>query len=895
VNLSDLVIVVRASTKDFEAGMARTKKEIMSTQTTAQRMNNVGGAMAGVGKKMALGITLPVVAGAAIAVKMAASMETTMNQVQAASGATGKEMKSLGDYALKMGADTMFSAGEAAQAMLELSKGGMSAATIKAGGLKAALDLAAAGDLDLATAAETTVKAMGMFGLGADQASSIAAALAGGANASTASVESLSLALAQVGPGATNAGLTLQDTVGVLASFANKGIMGSDAGTSLKTMLTRLVPTTDKAAKTMKALGLNFVDSKGNIDDITTVAQKLHDKLGPLSQAQRTAALSAIFGSDATRAATVLMGEGAEGIQKYIDAASDQNAAQDMAKARTKGLAGQLEQLKGSLETIAIIVGQILIPPLTSLTKWLTGIANKFMGLDKGTQKAIITFLGIAAVVGPLLILFGKMAQGMAAVINVAKTFGKMPGGFKKFGEDVRKVLSKLDLKGGGGGLTAKLKSTLETALSNVKTLGPKAWGGFKKALQTGATKAASGLKVGMSAVVGFAGSAATMVKDTAATVANTAARAAHAVATGLQTAAQWALNAAMAVSPIIWIIIGIVALVAIFIVLWKRCEWFRNFWKALWKGVVAVASAVWKAIKPGIEAIWKGIKVVWDKVWAAAKWVWARIGPMVVAYVKMLWTGLKFWFGVISKVLHRAWTVILAVTKRVWPLVLAYVRGVMTNVRIAIAVVKVCVGIVRAVWNAIKAVTSAVWKVIAFVVRQAINRVVTAVHIVQKVVAVVRKAWNKVHDITTAIWNGLKKVIGGVISWIWDQITGVFDKLKGVYNKVKGWLGGGAGATGGKGRTGRGRFASGGYIPATRGGRNITVAEGGEGEWVVPASKAKDFASALKGKGDGGTSVTVNIGTVYGTDRNTAEKLARMTSDALMRGVMRQMVGQNG
>jgi len=210
------------------------------------------------------------------------------------------------------------------------------------------------------------------------------------------------------------------------------------------------------------------------------------------------------------------------------------------------------------------------------------------------------------------------------------------------------------------------------------------------------------------------------------------------------------------------------------------------------------------------------------------------------------------------------------------------------------VGVIRVVVAIVRAVWHAIAAVTRVVWRVIAFVVRQGIHRVVTAIHAVQKVISVVRRAWQTVRDITRTIWNGLKSVIGGVISWIWEQIKAVFDKLKGAYDTVKGWLGGDAGATGGKGRTGRRGFASGGYIPATTGGRNITVAEGGEGEWIVPGSRAKAFAKEHGGEAKGGGGLTINIANVHGTDRKAAEQMARAVGDILMRGVARNMVGQN-
>ena len=931
MNLSDLIIVVRASTKDFEAGMARTRKEIASTQTTAQRMNNVGGTMVGVGKKMAMGITLPVVAAAAISVKLAADFEQNMNVLEASLGGPAKVSKTaMGDlskFALKMGADTVFSAGEAGLAMVELAKGGMNAAQIKAGGLKAALDLAAAGDLDLATASATTVNAMNMFGLKATDATSIAAALAGGANASTASVESLALGLSQVGPGAVNAGLSLQETVGVLSAFENAGIKGSDAGTSLKTMLTRLVPTTNKSAKMMKSLGLDFTDSAGNIDDVATVAEKLKTKLGPLSQEQRTLALNTMFGSDASRAAAVLMKEGGAGIDKYVTATSNQNAATDMAAARMKGLKGMLEQLKGSLETIAIVIGTTLIPPLTAFVKWLTKIFNKFLDLDKGTQKTILVLALVAAAIGPLLILFGKMAQGMSAIINVSKAFGKMPGGFGKFAKGLKTMLGgdlesgktglaaklksavtkavasikSVDFKALGKGVTTKLQTALGAALSGMKSVGAKGADAFKKygsaavdavakglkagggKLKTALQAAASGAGKGLTFAGGVIASGASVVKDTAATVANSAARLANAIATKVVTAAQWLWNVALTANPIGLIVVGIVALVAVFVVLWTKCKWFRDFWKGLWN-----------AIKPSVMGIVKGLKVAWDAIVKVAKAVWAKIGPAVIWYVKSLWTGLKFWFGVIKKVLHAAWTGLVAVTKKVWPLVVAVVRGAMTNIRVAVAVIRVVVNIVRGVWRAVAAVTRTVWHAVAFVVRQGINRVVQVVHLINRARNLIRQAWNKVKEVTSTVWEAIKGVVGRAVEWIMSKIRGVVDAAKGIAKSIGGLFGGGSNDGARVGKGGR-RFASGGYVPATMGGRSITVGEGGEGEWVVPASKRRAFAEATVGKGGGGgDTFNINIANLHGTDEKAARDFAAKVGRHLMTGVRRNMVGQN-
>lgn len=322
--------------------------------------------------------------------KLEQQYSKTMKLVAAATGTPKSAMKDLDALAMKMGADTAFSANEAADAMLELGKAGISTKDIMGGGLKGTLLLATAGGTSLANASTIASNAMNTFNLRGKDMGQIAAALAGGANASSASVESLGQALSQVGPGARNAGLSLQETVGVLSSFDAAGIKGSDAGTSLKTMLARLVPQTGKAAGAMEKLGLDFTKADGSFVSISNVAEQLQNKMGNLTQEQRTLAMNMIFGSDATRAATVLMNQGAEGITKFIKATKDQDAAQNMAKAAMSGTAGAMERLRGSIETAQLALGKALAPTIKDVANWLSmeavpAVTAFIQGMQSGT------------------------------------------------------------------------------------------------------------------------------------------------------------------------------------------------------------------------------------------------------------------------------------------------------------------------------------------------------------------------------------------------------------------------------------------------------------------------------------------------------------------------------
>jgi TP901 family phage tail tape measure protein len=337
-----------------------------STGIVSRGARLMSGALAGIG----------VAAVAADSIKMAATFDKTMRQTAAVAKVPQRSIRELRDVALDMGAKTSFSARQAGEAMLALGKGGLTFAQMKAGALSSTMTLAAAGGIELGEAAEYVVKGLTTFGLKADKAATIAAALAGGANASTASVEDMGLALQQAGQGAHNAGLSIQETTAVLAAFADNGLRGSDAGTSLKTMLARLVPQTDKQSNAMRRLGLDFIDAHGAILPVSAIAQQLQDRLGGLSQAQRIAAMNTVFGSDATRAATILMREGSAGLAKYIKATSDRAAAEKLAKTNTEGAAGAFERLSGAIETVQIRAGDVLLPVLADAA---TVIADKIL------------------------------------------------------------------------------------------------------------------------------------------------------------------------------------------------------------------------------------------------------------------------------------------------------------------------------------------------------------------------------------------------------------------------------------------------------------------------------------------------------------------------------------
>lgn len=376
----------------------------------------LGEGITDLGRSMTLGLTVPIVAAGGAATSVAASFDDAMSQVQGALGGASTDMDGLRDLALQLGADTVFSATESAQAMVELAKGGLTEAQIKGGALAASMDLAAAGQLNLADAAATTVQMMGSFGLGAGDAARIANALAGAANASSADVSDLTQAMSQCSAQASLAGWSLEDTAAALALFADHGVKGSDAGTSLKTMLQRLAAPTDQAAEAIAAYGLNIRDSNGKMKDISGIADELTGKLGGLSDAERDAALQTIFGSDASRAAAILMQSGSEGLAKYIAATNDATAAETMANAQKGELSWALENMGGAVESAAIAFGTALAPAITAVAGVIGNVPEAFASLPAGVQTGIAVVLALVAALGPLLMVIGSVVAALPAI-----------------------------------------------------------------------------------------------------------------------------------------------------------------------------------------------------------------------------------------------------------------------------------------------------------------------------------------------------------------------------------------------------------------------------------------------------------------------------------------------
>lgn len=434
-------------------------------QEFSDKAGNVSKTLEKAGAKATTHITLPIIGIGTASVNTAMKFDDSMSQVAGALDKPVDQMNDLRQLALDMGESTIFSASECGQAMTELAKGGLSEADIQAGALQSTMDLAASSGMELGNAANTVVQAMGAFGLTAEQSSQAVNALAGAAAASSTDVEPLTQGLAQCAAQAFNAGWSIQDTTAALGAFADAGITGSDAGTSLKTMLQRLAAPTDAAATMLEQLGINTRDANGNMLSATDMAEELQSKMGQLDSATRDAALSTIFGSDATRAATVFMNTGAEGLKKYTAATNDQEVASRLANAQMSDASRNFEELKGAMETAGIAIGETLLPTVTDLVKEGTELIQAFNKLDDGAKKNVANMALLAAGIGPVLSIAGKTT---AVVKGLTGGIGKLTEKLGKAQVESKGLNSGLGLLSKSFGVTGGAVGKAATAFSGV-------------------------------------------------------------------------------------------------------------------------------------------------------------------------------------------------------------------------------------------------------------------------------------------------------------------------------------------------------------------------------------------------------------------------------------------
>jgi TP901 family phage tail tape measure protein len=449
--MADLEISVEINASGTQKGAAAARRDIKSVadegtnmasklQAAGSMMQQFGGQLQSIGTTLSVAVTAPIVAAGAAILKAGSEYETALNIFGAVTHATANEMEHAQQVAKALGADLDLpatSAKDAALAMNELGKAGLTAAQAM-DAAKGVLQLAAAGQLDGARAAEIAANALNAFKLEAKDTTRVADLLAAAANASSSSVDEIALSMQQASAVFASAKIPIEDMTTAIGIMANAGIKGSDAGTSLKQFMLSLQAPTSKAAETMKDLGVQVYDASGNMKPLITVIGDFQHALSGLNQEQQNSALAKIFGSDAIRAAQILFGTGEEGFKKMKEQVTAVGAAADLAMAVMKGLGGAWMQFKSQLETIGITVYESIKQPLTDVLQGTAAFVGQmgtaFSQLSPAVQQVIVVFAGLAAAIGPVLFILGSIISTIGGAVAAIGTLGTALAGLTAAG-----------------------------------------------------------------------------------------------------------------------------------------------------------------------------------------------------------------------------------------------------------------------------------------------------------------------------------------------------------------------------------------------------------------------------------------------------------------------------
>jgi TP901 family phage tail tape measure protein len=490
---------VRAGGVFVEIG-ADPRKFFSALTKVNKSLGNMGRSLASGGGRLAaagIGMAAPIAA----AVQQGAAFESTLLNIRASTGATSAQIDQIKASSMAMSQALGVGPTEAAQGMLELLKAGMSLDAVLGGAGKTALEFAKVGEMDVAQAAVVMSDAMNVFKVSSDVAAN---ALSSAADASSTSIAQMSEAFSMSSAVAGLAGQSIEDLSATLAILANNGVKGSDAGTSVKTMLMRLMAPADDAVGALDQLGLSvasFRGADGQMKPMVEIIGTLTQAMGGLDQTAKDDIFRRIFGADAIRAASILASEGVDGFTKMREAMASALPVGEKYKLVMSGLAGSFGSVLAAMQRMAIAITDAVAPALAGALPFITGFIDGLTKLATDNKEAVAAFAQFAVAA----VAVGGAMVGLGISLQVTSF------GFAGIGKAAAFALSPLTMLIGGASGVAKSFGlvAMPATLKLASTIGSSMLGASASVLSFSATAG--------SAMAGFATSSATALAGFAA------------------------------------------------------------------------------------------------------------------------------------------------------------------------------------------------------------------------------------------------------------------------------------------------------------------------------------------------------------------------------------------
>lgn len=443
INMGSAIAYLELDTSKFSKGFTSAYNDLKvfgdKSATAGQKFKGFSSALNTVGSGLAKGVTLPLLGVGTAAVKVASSFDSAMSEVKAISGATGTQFTQLRDKAIEMGAKTKFSATESAEAFKYMAMAGWDTKDML-NSISGVMNLAAASGEDLGTVSDIVTDAMTAFGLAADGTTKV---LKNGYNVEVSNAEHFSDVLAEassrsntnvslmgatfkyVAPIAGAMGYSIEDTAVAIGLMANAGIKGEQAGTALRSTITRLVKPTKESGTAMDALGISVTNSDGSMKSLDSILKQLRSSMSGLTEDQKASYAAMLAGQEGMSGLLAIVNASDEDYQKLSESIQNcTGASQEMADTMQDNLGGAVTLLKSALESAGITIGERLTPYIRELAEWITGLVEKFNSLSDSQQDLVVKIGLILTAIAPVMLIGSKVFSLLSSIIGIITTVG---------------------------------------------------------------------------------------------------------------------------------------------------------------------------------------------------------------------------------------------------------------------------------------------------------------------------------------------------------------------------------------------------------------------------------------------------------------------------------------
>ena len=682
-----------------------------------EKLQAVGDKVSGVGQKL-LPVTGVVTGLGTAAVKTAADFDSAMSRVAAVSGATGSDFDSLRDKAREMGAKTKFSATEAADAMNYMAMAGWKTEDMLSG-IEGVMYLAAASGEDLATTSDIVTDALTAFGLTAEDSGHFADVLAAASSNANTNVSMMGETFKYCAPVAGALGFSVEDTAEAIGLMGNAGIKASQAGTSMRSIMTNLTGDVKLSGAAIGDVTIATTNADGSMRSLSAILADCRVAFGGMTEAEKANNAETLVGKNAMSGFLALMNAAPEDIAKVSGAVNNcKDAAKNMADTMQDNLEGQLTILKSQLQELAISFGDLLMPAVRSIVSGLQGMVDVLNAMPDGVKQVIMIIALLAAALGPVLIIIGKVISAvgtimtivpkLAGVINTVKTaFGALNA--VMLANPIAIVIAAI------AALVAAFIYLWNTN-EEFRQFWISLWNEIKEvAVQV------------WTAVSQFLVSAWNGIRDTAVAVWNGIRDFFSGLWAGIKT-----------------LFTTVVTAISTFLV-------------GAWNGIRATITAVWNAISAFLGSVWNGIKSVITNVvngirtflqtsWNGIRTIITTVMNAIRTVISTVWNGIR---TIISTVLNG----IRGTVNSVWNGIRNTISSVANGIKNTVS------GAFNAMWNGIRSTISGIYNTIRDGLGNAVNYIT----------GLASAGWRWGADIINGIVNGIRSCIGAVANAVTD------------------------------------------------------------------------------------------------------------------------------